>query len=269
MKFQFDHDYHLHSRLSLCSTDPNQSPEQILRYAENNHLRHICLTDHFWDSPDIPGANRWYLQQDFAHISQSMPLPQSPDVRFYFGCETEMSKDCQLAITRRRMEQVDFIIVPTTHMHIKFIVDVDATVEERRAIYLHRIRTLLDMDDLPFRKMGWAHPTTGLIAPNGAWQEVIDGISDAQYLSVLSLLHKRGMGFELNVGDFDFDRLTAGQVESQLRVFRLAKEAGCKFYLASDAHIAEELSAAPARFQRLLGLFELDQEDQFHPFAEA
>ena len=46
MRFQLDHDYHIHSQLSLCSNDPNQNTENILHIAENLGLRQICLADH-------------------------------------------------------------------------------------------------------------------------------------------------------------------------------------------------------------------------------
>ena len=38
MKFQIDHDYHIHSKLSSCSRDPEQTNERILQYAKENGL---------------------------------------------------------------------------------------------------------------------------------------------------------------------------------------------------------------------------------------
>ena len=62
MKFSFDHDLHIHSHLSLCSGDPEQNNENILKYALDNNLKYICLTDHFWDD-GIPCASQWYRDQ--------------------------------------------------------------------------------------------------------------------------------------------------------------------------------------------------------------
>ena len=67
MKYIIDHDYHIHSHLSLCSRDPEQTTENILKYAKENKLTTICLTDHYWDSA-VPGASNWYQKQDFEHI---------------------------------------------------------------------------------------------------------------------------------------------------------------------------------------------------------
>ena len=86
MRYKFDHDYHIHSHLSLCSNDPAQSNERILQYAKDNGLGEICLTDHFWDEK-IPKAPDWYKKQDLAHIKQALPLPQDEKVRFLFDKE--------------------------------------------------------------------------------------------------------------------------------------------------------------------------------------
>ena len=49
MKFQIDHDLHIHSRLSFCSDDPAQTTEAILAYGEKNGMTSLALTDHYWD----------------------------------------------------------------------------------------------------------------------------------------------------------------------------------------------------------------------------
>ena len=36
MSFSIDHDYHIHSVLSACSNDPEQSTQNILQYALDN-----------------------------------------------------------------------------------------------------------------------------------------------------------------------------------------------------------------------------------------
>ena len=64
MKYVFDHDFHIHSKLSSCSRDAGQSNERILQYAKQNHLKTICLTDHFWDDA-VEGASSWYKKQNY------------------------------------------------------------------------------------------------------------------------------------------------------------------------------------------------------------
>jgi flagellar FliL protein len=117
MKYTFDHDLHIHTHLSLCSECPEQTTERILRYAKEEGLREVCVTDHYWDRA-VYRAPDWYHEQDFAHIAQNLPLPQADGVRFSFGCETEMDVNGVLGIPQSRFDDFDFIIVPTTHLHM-------------------------------------------------------------------------------------------------------------------------------------------------------
>ena len=39
MRYIFDHDYHIHSWISSCSRDPEQTLERMLRYAQENGLK--------------------------------------------------------------------------------------------------------------------------------------------------------------------------------------------------------------------------------------
>lgn len=56
MKYKIDHDFHIHSVLSPCVKNPEQTVENILAYGEKNGFVAICLTDHFWDEW-IEGVN--------------------------------------------------------------------------------------------------------------------------------------------------------------------------------------------------------------------
>ena len=124
MKFIIDHDLHIHSQLSLCSQDPEQTPENILRWAQAQGLRTICVTDHFWDEA-VPGAIPRYEIQNYAHVSQSLPLPQMENVRFLFGCETDLDKYLTLSISPEKYDLFDFILVATTHLHLKSLTRFD------------------------------------------------------------------------------------------------------------------------------------------------
>ena len=80
MRYVFDNDYHIHSQLSSCSRDPEQTTERILQYAKDNKLGSIVLADHYWDDA-VPGASGWYQKQNTPHITQSRPLPQADGIR--------------------------------------------------------------------------------------------------------------------------------------------------------------------------------------------
>ena len=165
MRYIVDHDIHIHSRLSSCSHDPEQSPEVILNYATECGYKYVCLTDHFWDET-IPGASNWYKPQNFAHICESLPLPQNDKVKFFFGCEAEMDQYLTVGVSKEVMEKLDFFIVPITHLHMAGFTRPaeDNTNELRVQHFIKRFNALLDYD-LPAHKVGIAHLTCHLMTP--------------------------------------------------------------------------------------------------------
>ena len=272
MKFSIDHDYHIHSHISLCSDDPEQSNERILRYAEENGLRKICLTDHFWDET-LPARCGFYNQQGFERIKKALPLPQSENVEFLFGCETEMDKDFNVGVSEKLYDEFDFIIVPTTHLHFNAFVMEKVLYEPEYRAYLwaERFRKLLEKD-MPFNKMGIAHLTCGLMLA-GEWESG-ENAGEPKYVSVLRLIEdsvyrelfaeaaKKGMGIELNVPSFK--KMSEAELYEVLRPYKTAKEMGCKFYLGSDAHTPAELDGAMPRFAEIIDALALTETDKFH-----
>ena len=259
MKYVIDHDMHLHSQLSLCSGHPEQTAENLLRYAREIGLKKICLTDHFWDE-GIDGASDWYTPQNFEHISKALPLPKEEGITFDFGCETELDRFMTLGISREVMDKLAFIIVPTSHLHMKgFTIDEDVTsVAARAKLYMERNHALLDMK-LPFEKMGLAHFTCSLMARNceGSHVDILNEISDSSYAEFFERVAKSGMGVELNTP------LSTASYEELLRPYRIAHSCGCKFYLGSDAHSPNDLTYSAARFEAITEALDLSEDDKF------
>lgn len=262
MRYVVDHDLHIHSQLSSCSNDPEQTPARILQYAKENGLKQICLTDHFWDET-VEGASDWYAVQDFAHIQQALPLPRAEGVEFLFGCETEMDKFFRIGISPELMEKLDFIIIPTTHMHMRdFTIGAcDDTLERRAVLYVQRLHKLLQMD-LPFHKIGIAHLTARLIAPANRedHMRVLDMIPDSVFADVFTTAAQKGAGIELNFRIFEYSDT---ELDTVLRPYKIAKQCGCKFYFGSDAHIPAQLDAAKERFEATVDALALTENDKF------
>ena len=262
-KYTFDHDFHIHSRLSSCSHDPEQSPEQILRYAEKEGLHTIVITDHFWDEK-VEGASKWYSKQNYPHISQSKPLPQSEGIRFLFGCETDMDKNLTLGCSRERMEELDFIVVPTTHFHMtNFTMSEEmlASPESRAEWWVKRIDALLAMD-LPFHKIGLAHMTCPLIWKGDREKllATVSAIPDHEMHRVFAKAAKLGIGIEINPGNMKY---AEEEKDILLRPFRIAKEEGCKFYCGSDVHHPENFANVRQWIERGIDDLGLTEEDKF------
>lgn len=260
--FRIDHDYHIHSQLSLCSGDPEQTAVRILQYGQANGLAELCLTDHFWDET-VSGASPWYEQQDFVHVSRSLPLPQAEGTRLFFGCEIDMDRRFRVGISRDVLDRFDFVIIPTTHLHMTgfTIAEEDGGLERRAELYVERLRALLAMD-LPFAKIGIAHLTCPLLAP-GTFADhlaVLNRISDAALADVYGMIAQQGAGFELN---FQIGKYSGPDLQDILRPYRIAKRCGCRFYLGSDAHHPRELDAAYNNFRAIVQALELTENDRF------
>ncbi len=263
MKFIIDHDYHIHTYLSWCSGDESQTPENIIKYAEKNGLKEVVITDHFWDKrasevKDFP----WYEKQDLEHIKRNLPLPKSDKVKIYFGGETDMDKALNLGADKNTFDTLDFLIIPTTHLHMAgFTIDEGATKEDRAEAYFTRLDRVLDLD-LPFNKVGIAHLTCPLICQGEIEEhlQVLDLVSDEVFFELFSKIKQKGAGVELNfkIANYEGENLTR-----VLRPYKIAKEVGCKFYLGSDSHNKEHLKVAKANFEKIIDALSLTEEDKF------
>lgn len=260
MKYVFDHDMHIHSGLSLCSGDAAQNPQTILKYAVDNRLKTVILTDHYWDET-VPGAENFefYAKQPTERVRRSLPLPQADGVRFLFGCETDLKADLTLGISKERFNEFDFVIIPTTHLHMNgFTCRGDEDVSERAQLYCSRLDGVLDMD-LPFHKIGIAHLTCELMSRNHT-PEVLNSISDETLIRLFDKAKDRGVGIELN---FNAKAITPENADTFLRPYRIAKEEGCKFYFGSDAHHPAGLAAEPANAAAIIDMLALEESDKW------
>ena len=262
MRYKIDHDYHIHSKLSLCSGDPEQSNDRILRFAEENGLKKICLTDHFWDET-VEGASKWYKWQDYPHICEALPLPPSDKVEFLFGAETDLNKFMTLGMSKGRFEKFGFVIIPTTHLHMtNNITEEDgATPEGRAKVWLSRLDGVLDMD-LPFGKIGIAHLACSLIAKEHEdYIKVMQLLPEDELRRIFTKAARVGVGIELNMFDMQYPDEERDII---LRPFRIAKECGCKFYLGSDVHHPDEYDEFFKIFERAITDLGLTEDDKFH-----
>ena len=263
MSFRIDHDYHIHSVLSACSNDPEQSTQNILQYALDNQLNTLVLTDHYWDNT-VPGASNWYKPQDFAWISQAKPLPQHETCRFLFGCETDMNYSGVIGVPESRFDDFDFIIIPTTHLHMPgfaYLAEDGDTVEKRAAVFTRRFEQFLQLN-VPYHKVGLAHITCPLIMPeNDQYVKVLDCVSDKTFAELFSGCSEKGCGVEINL---PLRQLTDEAIrESCLRPYRIAREQGCKFYVGSDSHHPNGFDGVCDKFRLAAEILGLTEDDQF------
>lgn len=258
MKFQVDHDLHIHSFLSPCSRNPQQTPENILRFAKEKGLHTICLTDHFWDAP-VPNCPPDYKKLDYPFVSSVLPLPQETGIRFLFGCEAEMNENMDPGIDGASYDKFGFSVIATTHFHLDGCLKQEQKVsaQTRAAAWLARFDRVLSMD-IPFHKVGIAHLTTTLIAPTREeYRQVLDILPEAAVGELFQRAADRGVGIELNSDDM---KKAFEEGERIWRFYRIAKECGCRFYLGSDAHGPGALERSIGIFQRAVAYLELTED---------
>ncbi len=260
MRYIADHDFHIHSTVSRCCHDENQTPGAILNYAKENGFKRICLTNHFWDER-VRSEAEWICEHDFSHVSSVLPLPEDAGVEFLFGCETDMDFNNVLGISKERFDSFDFIIVATTHLHLdgNTVRTKITTPREAAFHWIDKLENLL-AKDLPFHKTGIAHLTTGHILKNRT-AETLSLISDATMYSIFNECSHKGVGIELNVKTIN---MTDEQKEIFLRPYFIAKECGCKFYLGSDSHKASASASAKDNFESIITELNLEEKDKFY-----
>ncbi len=263
MKYRINHDFHIHSTVSRCCKDEKQTPERILQYAKRNNFERICLTNHFWDEK-VESEAQWIDEHGYKYLTSVLPLPQADGIDFLFGAELDMDYNGILGISDETLNELDFVTVATTHMHLagNSVREKISSPEEAAEIWLEKIRILLSKP-LPFNKMGLAHMTTGHILKEKT-PEVIKLLRDEDLYEIFADCAKKGLGIELNTKTiFNSEE----EKEILLRPYFIAKDSGCKFYLGSDAHKGEILDRASDNFKRIIDLLDLKEEDKF-PLAK-
>ena len=261
MSFPIDHDMHCHTYLSSCSGDTEQSVQALFEHAKKAGYTLQCVTDHLWDS-DVPGPSNWYAPQNIEHVKKALPLPKDDQVRMVFGCETEFCGGKKLGISPAHYDDFDFIVIPPNHFHMKdFVRPSSYDSEEKIAdLFVERLEEI-SMIDLPWHKVGIAHMTCSLIFSEGDQYKVYELVDEKRFRAVMNKFAKLGAGIEINLSCFGKDWLE--HEDAMLRFYRLAKEEGAKFYLATDAHHNSELDLIPQRAPLVVEKLGLTEKDHF------
>ncbi len=267
MKFQVNHDLHCHSTLSACCGDKKQTIQAIYDRAVRQGLETQCITDHLWDR-EAPGPSSWYAPQDIDHVKQGKAELQAilagreVGPRMVFGCETEYCGGEKLGLTRANFDEFDFIIIPPNHFHmINFTRDEAINTEEAIAeLFMQRLEQLTELD-LPWEKVGIAHLNCSLVFREGDPSKVYAIMEEARLRKVFTFLAARGAGIEINTSCFG-----AGwreREEDQLRLFKIARDCGCKFYIGSDAHSVKSMEGMMEVAREVVDLLELTDEQRY------
>lgn len=261
---QIDHDVHVHTFLSACCRDPEAVPEKILARAAESGLRLIGFADHLWD-PACPGGSGWYAPQTPDHVAQVREqMPVQTPVRVLFGAESEYCGGGKVGISRTTAEALDFVLLPMSHLHMKGFV-MPSGVDDPAgigALMVQRFREVIALG----LATGIAHPFLPCGYPTQT-DAIIGSISDGQFRECFTAAAQAGVSIEITTGFFPSLRseepLPGWQDATFLRPLALAKESGCRFHFASDAHTLAGIGSVQqlAPFVADLGL----DEGHVHP----
>lgn len=173
-----------------------------------------------------------------------------------------MDRFFRLGIAPQTFDAFDFVIIPTTHLQMSgFTIQEGASEADRARLWVERLDVLLKMP-LPWRKIGIAHLTTPLIGGNDRTMHlrILERLDEKRIRPLFLRAARAGVGIELNFDSFSY---TEGELSVILRIYRLAKEAGCKFYLGSDAHHPRAFDRAAENFEHIIELLDLQESDKF------
>lgn len=249
-------DMHIHTHLSLCSNDPAQTPATIIDKAVALGVTTLCITDHFWDE-GVPGASDWYRLQNRAHLEEvRAEIPQDTrGVRVLVGCETEYTGGRNVGISRATAEELDFIVLPFDHFHMKnYTCPVSVKTPEAAAcLWLERFSCALDLD-LPWHKVTFAH-INDILSFQDVLPRIFAAMDDDDLRRRFDRCARLGAYIEINTATCA-SPIWEAYLDTHLRIFSLARDCGCRFSFGSDAHHPRELESIlrGEEVARLLGL---------------
>lgn len=255
------HDLHVHTILSSCCSDEMATPRNMIKRASELGIKVLGFANHLWDDR-IEGASPWYAPQNFNHINKIREeIPQdTAGVRVLVGCETEYCGHGKLAISREVAEQLDYVLVPISHFHMKGLV-VDpaeiATLQDVANLLVKRFKEAIELE----LTTGIAHPFLTL-----GYQEhdkILAYISDSMFEDCFGRAAERRVSIEIHPGYFP--SLFKGEQENHhdetfLRMLSIAKQMGCCFHFGSDTHTLQNLDRT-LKFQKCVDMLGITQKD--------
>ena len=230
------HDLHVHTHLSSCANE-SATIEHYINKAKELGLTMIGFTDHMWDSA-IVGANGWYQRQNFEHIlklKDELAHNDTNGINILFGCETEYDLAHKgVAISEEVAKKLDFLIVPNSHTHITMPKDYYTPYQKHADFMLEAFYDIMNSNVVKYIT-AIAHPFFAVGCPYDD-RELFELISDEQFEDCFRLAKANDVALEINLACYKNKTLSELYADPSLRMYRIAKNAGCKFTIGSDSH---------------------------------
>ena len=226
------HDIHIHTSLSSCAK-ADATYEAYCRNAVERKLQVLGFTDHLWDHA-VPGWNEWYAPQDIEHV---MPLLDEirnkpfPELKVYFGCETEYFGKGLVGLHRDNSELFDYVLVPPHHFHTPAVRDPQITDQgELVKLFIDRFLEVCEIDFA----FGIPHPFVPL-GLQGREAEILQVLPEKLLRECFTAARQSNKAIELNVACI-CNLHEKGALPYYKDLINIAVDCGCKFFMGSDAH---------------------------------
>lgn len=257
-----NHDFHIHTSLSLCA-DPATQAQDFIVPAMEAGIDRIGISNHFWDG-DVESLrdDGYFTMQNFERLSRELEYIRSEKrISVSFGCEGEYDPvGHDVAMTEATAEKFDHILVPNSHTHLvmpdEYWDDIPRHKEFLMTAYTDIIRgkvsKYITAIAHPFEVVGYSREKLSALVAT---------VSDDEFKRIFDETAERGIAYELNVGGGR--KLTREEYESSpsIRMARLAKECGCRFLFGSDAHAAREFVYFKENAEMVAEALELKDND--------
>ena len=141
------HDVHIHNYLSSCSGDNGATPESYIELCHKNGLKLMGFANHTWDETvPFPAPSGFYKKQSMAYQMQikSQVPKEYEGMKVLVGVETEYCGMYDvLGLGKEAAMQLDFVLIPHTHVHMRnFVMPATEDVTRTRAELAERFAAI-------------------------------------------------------------------------------------------------------------------------------
>lgn len=229
------HDFHIHTSLSYCAKK-EATFEYYQNIAKELNFEKIGFSDHLWDDAYEQVWPSFYKGQNVARVMRLKDIIHDFDnVKLYLGCEAEYDPLIKgVALTEKNAERFDFINVPISHTHMIMPKEYYEPMEKHKDFMLNAWNEVMNCPVTKYIK-AIVHPFSAVCCPYGT-APLFNLITDDEYKFAFDQAAEKGIAIEINMGEF-YNR-TEQEIPNLpvVRMFRIAKDCGCKFVFGSDSH---------------------------------
>lgn len=253
-------DLHVHTNLSVCAK-PAATFDMYMETAKEKGITTVGFADHLWDDTYEHVCPGFYRKQNVDRVlSLKDVMRPVEEIDVYLGCEAEYDpKICGVALSPENAEKFDFVIVPVSHTHMVMPKDLYEPIEKHKQFMLDAWRNVLNCDVTKY-VTAMAHPFQPVCCPYG-WEPMIEYITDDEYKYAFDMAAEKNVAVEINLAGLRWKSEENIKASPLMRMFRIAKDCGCRFTFGSDSHNQgghEGYNRAGEYVSELLGLCEDD-----------